>query len=129
MANLYLIRNFCYQKKLSITELASKINICERALRRMIFKNNLTVDCLEKISAELGRPIQEFFDAPLNDTYIDYINNPPDKFMPELKRKLCYIVFWEYGVFKHFNIQNTGYASPEIINMLKEFIKDWEKHI
>ncbi|MDD5589541.1 MAG: hypothetical protein PHP92_05775 [Candidatus Nanoarchaeia archaeon] len=95
----------------------------------MIATNKLTVDYLEIISAELDMPIIEFFDAPLNDTYRDYIDNPPDKFMPELKRKLCYIVFWEYGVFKHYNIQNTGYASPEIIDMLKEFIKDWEQNI
>jgi len=58
----FRIKEICKAKGVTITELASKVNIHQESLSRIITKNSTSTANLEKISDALGVHISELFE-------------------------------------------------------------------
>lgn len=64
------IKEICKEKRVTITQLASELNIKQESLSRTI-NGNPTVGTLERIAAALNVPITELFDQPETDNIVD----------------------------------------------------------
>ena len=63
MANLLIIRDLCKSKKITIRELAKKVEIGEAALQALIKNGSTNTTTLEKIAQVLDVPVGVFFDG------------------------------------------------------------------
>lgn len=61
MANLIIIRNLSEEKKITLRELASRVNITDSALQKMIKTGSTSTSTLEKIALEFNVPVGMFF--------------------------------------------------------------------
>jgi len=60
------IKEICKAKGVTITQLASDLNIKQESLSRTI-NGNPTIETLEKIASALNVPITELFEPPATD--------------------------------------------------------------
>lgn len=63
MANLYIIRNLCENKKLTIRELAARIGRDESTIQSAIRRGSTNTTTLEEIARVLNVPVGIFFDG------------------------------------------------------------------
>lgn len=63
MANLFLIRDLCEAKKITIRDLASRINRNESSIQSAIRRGSSSSVTIELIAKELGVPVGYFFDG------------------------------------------------------------------
>jgi len=66
----FRIKEICKDKGVTITQLASELNIKQESLSRTI-NGNPTVGTLERIAAALNVPITELFDQPETDNTVN----------------------------------------------------------
>lgn len=72
MANLFIIRSLCKRKGITLSRLASDLDITFSGLQSLLSKNTTRIDTLEKIAAYLEVPISAFFpDDPRSTVYFD----------------------------------------------------------
>lgn len=61
MANLQIIRDLAFSKKIKLAEIAAKCDITQQGLNALINSNSTKVETLEKIAKVLNVPISTFF--------------------------------------------------------------------
>jgi transcriptional regulator with XRE-family HTH domain len=69
--NYSLIKNFASENKISLKDLAEKINLSEQGLHSGIKNQTLSVTNLEKISKVLNVPISKFFDDKIQSDKVE----------------------------------------------------------
>lgn len=79
MANLYIIRELCERKKITIRELAQRIGRDESSIQSAIRRGSTNTTTIEAIAKELGTSAGIFFDGYANDD------------SKELKREIDYL--------------------------------------
>ena len=63
------IKEICKDKGITITELASRIDIHQESLSRIIAKNSTSTNNLQKIADALGVPVSDLFDEQKGNVF------------------------------------------------------------
>lgn len=70
MKNLDIIKILAVQKKISLSEVASKVGITPQGLNKIIRSGSTSPETLEKIAVALGVPVSTFFDEGSTDIFL-----------------------------------------------------------